>query len=145
MKPKFGMYDLHKLQGQFTGVQFLILDLKICIDLLSFISFGIVSQIFGAKCEIVFKPYFVVWGILETSEYLLRRQYFVSFTLNNSDIRDDDELFRALYISTASCCKFLLCILTDPDFLSRSSKVPFHEFYLLASGHISMGSSQIVT
>ena len=79
MKPKFGMYDLHKLQGQFTGLQVLILALKILNGLLSFTSFEIISQILGAKCVIVFKPYFVVRGILETSEFLLRRLYFVSW------------------------------------------------------------------
>ena len=122
MKPKLGMYDLHKLQGQFTGAQFLILALKIFNDLLSFTSFGIVSHIFGAKYEIELKPYFVDLGILETNEFLLRKLYLVSFILNNSDIKDDDKLFRPLYISTASCCKFLLCMLTDSDFLRRSSK-----------------------
>ena len=108
MKPKFGMYDLHKLQGQFTGLQVLIFALKILNESLSFTSFGIISQTFGAKCVIIFKPYFVVRGILETSEFLLRRLYFVSFTLNNFGINDDDKLFRALYISTTSCCKLLL-------------------------------------
>ena len=64
MKPKFGMYDPHQLQGQLTGVQFLILALKILIELPS-LTTGIFSQILGTKCVIVFKPYFVVRGILE--------------------------------------------------------------------------------
>ena len=45
MKLKFGMYDLHKLQGQFTGLQVLILALNILNELLSFTSFGIISLI----------------------------------------------------------------------------------------------------
>ena len=112
-----------------SSLEFLILALKILIELLSFTWLGIFSQILGGKCVEVFKPYFVVWGILETSEFLFL--YFVSFTLNNSVINDDDELFRALYISTASC-KFLLCILTNPDFLSRSSKDKFLFWYTIS-------------
>ena len=49
MEPKFGMYDLHKLQGQFTGLQVLILALKILNELLSFIPFELFPKYLEAN------------------------------------------------------------------------------------------------
>ena len=66
------------------------------IDSLYFIR--IISQIFGANREIAFRPYLVEWGISS------RRLYFLSFTLNNSDIRIDDKSFRVFHVSFCGAC-----------------------------------------
>ena len=49
MKPTLCTQGLHRLHGQFVGTHILIFALNEFKDLQLFISFGIISQIFGAK------------------------------------------------------------------------------------------------
>jgi len=49
INPRLGIYTLHNLQGHSSGIQFLILHLKIFIVGLSLISFGTNFHIRGAR------------------------------------------------------------------------------------------------
>ena len=95
---------------QFCGIHVLIIYLNRLRELQLFVSLGIISQMFGAKWESELRPYFAECGILERSALLF---YIFFFTQKNSVTNDDDKLLRALYI--AIYCKFLWCILTDPQ------------------------------
>ena len=62
MNPTPGEYFLHILQGQFSGIHFLISPLKEDKDDFWFISTGIIFQIFGPKYETVSKLFHTVFG-----------------------------------------------------------------------------------
>ena len=120
------MHTLHNLQGHFAGTHVLIFTLNRFSVLQFLISVGICSQILGPKYDTLSRPYMVVCGLLDTMPFAYRRLYFVSLILNNSDIRGEDKLFKALRILQQVTANFYSGCLPIQIFREVHQRINFH-------------------